>query len=80
MQRNSGGLANCQILISTLSSTWNGDSVWLAAFTADGELLADDEALRSLNPRCSRIKTVDIAREHDNDKNVREIKKILRSK
>ena len=58
----------------------NGDSIWLASFTTDGELLADDEALRSLNSRCSQIKTVNIAREQDDDKNVRRIKEILRSK
>ena len=66
--------------ITSVRALGNGDSIWLASFTTDGELLADDEALRSLNPRCSQIKTVDIAREQDNDKNVRRIKEILRSK
>ena len=60
--------------ITSVRALGNGDSIWLASFTTDGELLADDEALRSLNPRCSQINTVDIAREQDNDKNVRRIK------
>ena len=62
-------------VITLVRALGNGDLIWLASFTTDGELLADDEALRSLNPRCSQIKTVDILREQG-----RRIKEILRSK
>ena len=66
--------------ITSVRALGNSDSIWLASFTTDAELLADDEALRSLNPRCSQIKTVDIARKQENDKNARRITEILRSK
>ena len=66
--------------ITSVCALGNGDSIWLTAFTTNGEVLADDEAVRSLNPRCSQIKIVDIAREQDNDENVRRVKEIIRSK